>query len=89
VSLYGYVSIVGNLLMAVRIHPHTRQRMHERGVPEEEVTATVEQVSSSQRSLDVSAFDVTSDLTENGVEGSIIPSRSKRMPCRKILIGWW
>jgi hypothetical protein len=29
--------------MAVRIHPHARQRMHERGATEEEVTATVEQ----------------------------------------------
>jgi hypothetical protein len=29
--------------MAVRIHPHAHQRMHERGATEEEVTATVEQ----------------------------------------------
>jgi hypothetical protein len=34
--------------MAVRIHPHAREHMHERGGTEEEVKATVEQVSSSQ-----------------------------------------
>jgi len=29
--------------MAVRIHPHARERMRERGATEEEITATVEQ----------------------------------------------
>src|SRR6266851_3496186 len=42
---------------------------------------------SSQRSLGALAFDGTFNLTRNGVDGIIAPSRSKPMPFRKALAG--
>ena len=74
--------------MAVRIHPHARQRMRERGATEEEITATVEQGEQFPVKFERTGFDATSDLTKNGVESSITPSRSKPMPCRKVPTGW-
>ena len=74
--------------MAVRIHPHARERMHERGATEAEVTTTVELGEQFPVKFERTGFDATSDLTKNGVESSITPSRSKPMPSRKVPPGW-
>lgn len=62
--------------MAVRFHPHARERMGERGATEDEVRATVEQKANSfRRSLDALAFDVTSRLIASGEVSITGPSR--------------
>ena len=72
----------------VRLHPHARERMHERGATEEEIKPLSHKGSSSQRSLGARAFDGTFNLTRNGMDGITVPSRSKSMPFRKALTGW-
>ena len=74
--------------MAVRVHPHARERMAERGASEEEVRATVEHGESFPRSSDARVSDETFGLTRIGGVGIITPNRLKLMQSRKARTGW-
>ena len=53
----------------VRLHPHARERMQERGATEEEMQATVAQGEQFPAKFGARAFDATFSLTRNGVDG--------------------
>ena len=63
----------------VRLHPHARERMDERGATEEEVRATVEQGES---------FPAKFGLINTGTADIITPNRLKPMRSKRDLIGW-
>jgi hypothetical protein len=56
--------------MGVRFHPHTQERIKERGATEDEVKEWY-RVNNSRLSLGVLAFDTTSHLTVSGIVGII------------------
>jgi hypothetical protein len=72
----------------VRLHPHARERMEERGATEEEVRATVSRASHSRRSSDERVFDETFGLTNTGVASIITPNRLKPTLSKRDLTGW-
>ena len=72
----------------VRLHPHARERMQERGATEEEIQATVAQGEQFPARFGRTGFDVTFSLTRNGVDAIPAPNRSKSMPFSKAPTGW-
>ena len=72
----------------VRLHPHARERMQERGATEEEIQATVAQGEQFPAKLGALAFDATFSLPRNGADGVIAPSKLKPTPFRKAPTGW-
>ena len=73
----------------VRLHPHARERMDERGATEEEVRATVEQGEPFPAKFGRErGFDETFGLTNTGMASIITRNKLKPMRSKRDLTGW-
>ena len=63
--------------MSIRLHPHARERLNERGATEDEVIVTIETAKPSPQSLDGRVLEEISPLVSGGEVSSMLPSKSK------------
>jgi hypothetical protein len=75
--------------MAVRIHPHARERAPERGATEDEIAETVEFGIPVPAKLGRSGFRRNFSFRGLGGDATMLQSRLRRTPSeRKMVAGW-
>ena len=73
--------------MSVRLHPHVKERLTERGATEDEVIVTIETGETFPQSLDGQVLEEISPLVCGGKVRFMLPSKWKCMPLKRMKTG--
>jgi len=73
--------------MSIRLHPHARERLNERGATEDEVIVTIETGETFPAKFGRTGFRRNFAFGERWNGKVMLPSKSKSMPLKKVMTG--
>jgi hypothetical protein len=73
--------------MSVRLHPHAKERLSERGATEKKSSLPLKQAKRSRQSLDGQVLEEILPLMGCGKVRFMLPNKSKSMPLKKMMTG--